>query len=160
MSKPSERLATLGLTLPPVTKPVGAYVPALRHGDLVILSGQIPMRAGQLAYQGKVGGPAGRTLAEGQEAARLCALNAVAVAADAAGGIDHLARVLKVVVYVASAPGFTDQHKVANGASELLADIFGDAGRHARAAVGVAELPLNATVEVDVTFAVASRPHP
>ena len=92
MSKPSERLPALGLTLPPVTKPVGAYVPALRHGDLVILSGQIPMKAGQLAYVGKVGGPAGHTLAKGQEAARLCALNAVAVAADAAGGIDHLAR--------------------------------------------------------------------
>ncbi len=155
MSKPSERLAALGLTLPPVTKPVGAYVPALRHGNLVMLSGQIPMKGGQLAYTGKVGEAGGRSLAEGQEAARLCALNAVAVAADTAGGVDNLARVLKVVVYVASAAGFSEQHKVANGASELLAEIFGDAGRHARAAVGVSELPLNATVEVDVTFAVA-----
>ncbi len=154
MTKPSERLRELDLTLPPVVKPVGAYVPALRHGDTLLLSGQIPMRAGKLAYAGKVGGPAGRTLEDAQAAARLCALNAVGVAADAAGGIDRLAHVLKVVVYVASEPGFTDQHKVANGASDLLAEIFGEAGKHARAAVGVAELPLNATVEVDVMFAV------
>jgi enamine deaminase RidA (YjgF/YER057c/UK114 family) len=154
MSKPSDRLAALGLTLPPVTKPVGAYVPALRHGDTLFLSGQIPLKDGQLAYTGRVGGPGGRTLEDAQAAARLCTLNAVAVAADAAGGLDCLARVLKVVVYVASNPGFTDQHKVANGASELLADLFGEAGKHARAAVGVAELPLNATVEVDVLFAV------
>ncbi len=154
MSKPSERLASLGLTLPAVTKPVGAYVPALRQGDQIVLSGQIPMKDGQLAYAGKVGGAAGRTLADAQAAARLCALNAIAAAAEAAGGADKLARVLKVVVYVASNPGFTEQHKVANGASDLFAEVFGEAGRHARAAVGVAELPLNATTEVDVTFGV------
>ena len=113
------------------------------------------MRDGQMAYCGKVGGTDGRTLADAQAAARLCALNAIAVAADTAGGIDNVARVLKVVVYVASNDGFTEPHKVANGASELLADIFGEAGRHARAAVGVAELPLDATVEIDVTFTVA-----
>jgi len=155
MVNPSERLRELNLTLPPVTRPVGAYVPALRHGDMLFLSGQIPLREGHVAYTGRVGEPGGRTLEEAQAAARLCTLNALAVAADAAGGLDRLARVLKVVVYVASAPGFTDQHKVANGASDLLVEIFGDAGRHARAAVGVAELPLNSTVEVDVTFAVA-----
>ncbi|MEW6251236.1 MAG: RidA family protein [Planctomycetota bacterium] len=154
MTKPSERLAALGLSLPPVTKPVGAYVPALRHNDTILLSGQIPMREGKLAYAGKVGGPAGRTLEDAQASARLCALNAVAAAADAAGGIDRLARVLKVVVYVASNAGFTDQPKVANGASDLLVEIFGENGKHARAAVGVAELPLNATTEVDVTFAI------
>jgi enamine deaminase RidA (YjgF/YER057c/UK114 family) len=154
MTKPSERLKQLNLTLPPVTKPVGAYVPALRHGDTLLLSGQIPTREGKLAYAGKVGGPGGRTLEDGQAAARLCALNAIGVAADAVGGIDQVARVLKVVVYVASNEGFTDQHKVANGASDLLADVFGEAGKHARAAVGVAELPLNATVEVDVMFGV------
>ncbi len=152
MSKASERLQQLGLALPPVTKPVGAYVAALRHNDTLVLSGQIPLRDGQLAFVGKAGGPAGRSLEDAQAAARLCTLNAIAVAADAAGGIDKLARVVKVVVYVASADGFTDQHKVANGASDLLAEVFGEAGRHARAAVGVAELPLNATVEVDVTF--------
>jgi len=155
MSRPSERLQALQLTLPTVAKPVGAYVPALRHGSLLFLSGQIPLRDGQVAWTGRVGGADGRTLAEAQAAARQCALNAVAAAAEAAGGIDRLARIVKLVVYVASNPGFTDQHKVANGASELLAEIFGDAGRHARAAVGVAELPLNASVEVDVTFAVA-----
>jgi enamine deaminase RidA (YjgF/YER057c/UK114 family) len=153
MTRPSERLKQLKLTLPAVTRPVGAYVPALRHGDTLLLSGQIPMREGQLAYTGKVGSAAGRTLADAQAAARLCALNAIAIAADAAGGVDQITRVLKVVVYVASHAGFTDQHKVANGASDLLAEVFGEAGKHTRAAVGVAELPLDATVEVDVTFA-------
>jgi enamine deaminase RidA (YjgF/YER057c/UK114 family) len=154
MSKPSERLKELNLTLPPVTKPVGAYVPAIRHGDLLMLSGQIPIKEGKVVFTDNVGAPDGRTLEEAQQAARLCTLNAVAVGADAAGGIDNLKRVLKVVVYVASHEGFTDQHKVANAASELLADIFGEAGKHARAAVGVDELPLNSTVEVDVMFAV------
>ena len=155
MTKPSDRIKELGMTLPPVTKPVGAYVPALRFDNTLLLSGQIPMKDGKMAYAGKVGGAAGRSLEDAQAAARLCTLNAIAVAADAAGGTDNLARVLKVVVYVASTSGFTDQHKVANGASDLLADIFGDAGKHARAAVGVAELPLNATVEVDVMFTCA-----
>ncbi len=155
MPKPSERLAALNLKLPAVTKPVGAYVPALRHADTILLSGQIPMKDGQLAFTGKVGGPSGRTLEDAQASARTCALNAVAAAADAAGGVDKLARVLKVVVYVASNAGFTDQHKVANGASDLFVEIFGDAGKHARAAVGVAELPLNSTVEVDAMFALA-----
>jgi len=155
MSRPSERLQALNLSLPTVAKPVGAYLPALRHGDLLFLSGQIPLRDGQVAWTGRVGGPGGRSLEDAQAAARQCALNAVAAAAEAAGGVDRLSRVVKVVVYVASNPGFTDQHKVANGASELLAELFGEAGRHARAAVGVAELPLNACVEIDVTFAVA-----
>lgn len=154
MSRPSEQLARLGLTLPPAAKPVGAYVPALRHNDTLLLSGQIPLRDGQLVYAGRAGGPDGRSLEDAQAAARLCALNAVGVAAAEAGGVDHLLGVLKVVVYVASNPGFTDQHKVANGASDLLAEIFGEAGRHARAAVGVAELPLGATAEVDVLFRV------
>ena len=152
MATHSERLKELAITLPPVTKPVGAYVPALRHGDLLYLSGQVPLADGKVAFTGKVGD--GKTLEDAIEAGRVCALNAIAVAADAAGGIDNISRVVKVVVYVASAAGFTDQHKAANGASNLLADVFGEAGRHARAAVGVAELPLNSTVEVDVTFAV------
>ncbi len=155
MSTPSQRLRELNITLPPVTKPVGAYVPALRHGDMLLLSGQIPLRDGQVACTGRVGGPSGKTLEDAQAAARQCTLNAIAIGADAVGGIDLLKRVLKVVVYVASNAGFTDQHKVANGASELLVEVFGEHGRHARAAVGVAELPLNASVEVDVTFAVA-----
>ncbi|HOO16194.1 MAG: RidA family protein [Phycisphaerae bacterium] len=155
MSQTSQRLKDLNITLPPVSKPVGAYVPALRHGDLLMLSGQIPLREGKVAFTDKVGGPAGRTLEDAQAAARLCTLNAIAVAADAAGGVDRIKSVLKLVVYVASNPGFTDQHKVANGASDLLVEVFGEAGKHARAAVGVAELPLNSTVEVDVTFVVS-----
>jgi len=155
MSKPSERLRQLGLTLPSVAKPVGAYLPFVRHGDLLLLSGQIPVRDGTVQFTGKVGDPErGRSLEEAQQAARVCVLNALAIADQAAGGIDNVTRVLKVVVYVASHEGFTEQHKVANGASDLLADIFGEAGKHARAAVGVYELPLNATVEVDVTFLV------
>jgi enamine deaminase RidA (YjgF/YER057c/UK114 family) len=152
MSQASQRLKELNLTLPPVATPVGAYKPAVRHGDVLMLSGQIPLRDGKVVYTGKVGGPTGRTLEEAQAAARLCTLNAIAAAAGGAGGVDQIKSVLKLVVYVASADGFTDQHKVANGASDLLAEVFGEAGKHARAAVGVAELPLNSTVEVDVTF--------
>jgi enamine deaminase RidA (YjgF/YER057c/UK114 family) len=153
MSQPSSRLVELGIELPKVAKPVGAYVPALRHNDTLMLSGQIPLKDGSLAYAGKVG-PGGRSLEDAQAAARVCALNAIAAAAEGAGGIDHITRVLKVWVYVASGEGFTDQHKVANGASDLMVEVFGDAGKHARAAVGVAELPMNSTVEVDVLFAV------
>ncbi len=155
MSKPSERLKELGIELPPVPKPVAAYVPAVRHGDMLLLSGQIPLRDGKVQITGQVGFV--RKLEEAQEAARICTLNAIAVGADASGGVDNLASVLKVVVYVASHEGFTDQHLVANGASNLLRDIFGEAGRHARAAVGVAELPLNSSVEVDVTFLVRGQ---
>lgn len=155
MSKPSDRLQALGLTLPSVAKPVGAYAPCVRHQNTLLLSGQIPLQDGKLAYTGRVGGPDGRSVEDAQAAARVCTLNALAVAAEAAGGLDRVARVLKVVVYVASNPGFIEPHKVANGASDLLADLFGEAGKHARAAVGVAELPLNASVEVDVMFEVA-----
>lgn len=154
MSRPSERLAALGLTLPTPATPVGAYVPAVRHGDALLLSGQIPLADGAIVHHGKVGGDC--TLEQGQAAARLCTLNAIAVAAQAVGEVDRIAGVLKLIVYVASADGFTDQHLVANGASELLAEVFGEAGKHARAAVGVAELPLNSTVEVDVMFKAAT----
>jgi len=152
MSTPSARLKELGIALPAAPRPVAAYIPWVRHGDLLLLSGQIPVVDGKVQIEGQVGYKV--SLEKAQEAARLCTINAIAVAADAVGGVDHLKRVLKVVVYVASHEGFTDQHKVANGASELLVSIFGEAGRHARAAVGVAELPLNSSVEVDVTFAV------
>jgi enamine deaminase RidA (YjgF/YER057c/UK114 family) len=152
MDKPSERLKALGLTLPPVPKPVAAYVPAVRDGNHLLLSGQLPVKDGRLAFTGQAG--LDRTLDEATQAARLCALNAIAVAAEAAGDVDNIDRVLKVIVYVASHEGFTSPHKVANGASELLTEVFGQAGQHARAAVGVAYLPLDATVEVDVTFTV------
>ncbi len=154
MSKPSERLAEMGIALPPVPKPVAAYVPFARYGQLCILSGQVPVRDGKVAYTGQAGRE--QTLEAAQEAARLCALNAVAVGAEAAGGIDRIERVLKVVVYVASSPDFSEQHLVANGASNFIKDVFGDAGSHARVAVGVAKLPLDATVEVDITFVAAS----
>lgn len=152
MPTPSECLASLGLTLPAVAKPVGAYAPAMREGDLVILSGQLPLKEGQLAIAGKAGSE--RSLEEAQEAARLCTLGSIAAAAELVEGVDNLRRVVRMLVFVASAAGFTDQHLVANGASELLGQVFPDAGPHTRLAVGVAELPLNATVEVGVTFGV------
>ncbi len=156
MSKPSEKLKELGITLPPMPTPVAAYVPFVRHGDMLLLSGQIPVRDGKVAYQGQVGFE--QKLDAAQEAARLCTINALAVANGAVGGIDNIARVLKVVVYVASHEDFHEQHLVANGCSQLLQEIFGENGRHARAAVGVAELPLNSSVEIDITFSVRSAP--
>jgi enamine deaminase RidA (YjgF/YER057c/UK114 family) len=142
-----ERLAELGLELPPVVAPVAAYVPAVRTGDLVYTSGQLPMVDGRLAATGKVGAEV--TPEDAKELARRCALNALA-AVDALVGIDAVVRVVKVVGFVASAEGFTGQPAVVNGASELFGDVFGDAGQHARSAVGVAELPLGAPVEVEL----------
>ncbi|MDQ6874304.1 MAG: RidA family protein [Actinomycetota bacterium] len=147
MSGPTERLAELGLVLPPVVPPVAAYVPAVRTGDHVYTSGQLPMVDGALARTGKVGD--GVTPEQGKELARTCALNALA-AIDALVGLDKVKRVIKVVGFVASAEGFTGQPGVINGASELLGEVFGDAGRHARSAVGVYELPLGAPVEVEI----------
>lgn len=151
MSGPETRLAQLGLELPPVSLPVAAYLPAVRHEDLIFTSGQLPMRAGALVAAGKVGAEVSAEL--GFELAQLCALNAIAAAVSIAGSLAALARVVKVVGFVASAPGFTGQPAVINGASELLGAVFGEAGRHARSAVGVAELPLGAPVEVEVIFA-------
>jgi enamine deaminase RidA (YjgF/YER057c/UK114 family) len=148
MSSAAEQLAALGLTLPPVTAPVAAYVPAVRTGAYVYVSGQVPVVDGKLAGTGKVGREV--TAEDAARMARTCALNAVAAAADAAGGLDAISRIVKVVGFVASAPGFNGQPQVINGASELLIEVFGEAGRHARSAVGVAELPLNAPVEVEL----------
>lgn len=145
---PSQRLAELQLTLPPVTPPVGSYIPGVRVGPLVLVSGQLPMSQGKLLAVGKVGRDV--TLEEANRAARQCALNALAIAAETAGGIDRIARVVRLGVFVNSADGFTDQPKVANGASDLMVDLFGDAGKHVRAAVGCNELPLNAAVEVEM----------
>ena len=146
------RLAELGLALPPVVPPVAAYVPAVRTGSLVYTSGQLPMVDGAMAATGLVGGPVSPETAK--EQARVCALNALA-AIDALVGLDSVTRVVKVVGFVASAPGFTGQPGVVNGASELLGEVFGDAGRHARSAVGVAVLPLDAPVEVELIVEVA-----
>lgn len=143
----SVRLGQLGVALPEVVAPLAAYVPAVRTGNLVYTAGQLPMEAGKLARTGKVG--AEITPDEGKAMARLCALNALA-AVDSLVGIDAVTRVVKVVGFVASASGFHGQPAVINGASELLAEVFGDDGTHARSAVGVAELPLGAPVEVEL----------
>jgi enamine deaminase RidA (YjgF/YER057c/UK114 family) len=143
----SERLAELGIILPAVAKPLAAYVPAVRTGTLVYTSGQLPLQAGDLTHIGKVGTEV--TPEQAKVAARTCALNALA-AVDALVGIDAVIRIVKVVGFVASAPGFSGQPGVVNGASEVLGELFGAAGAHARSAVGVSELPLDAPVEVEL----------
>ena len=148
MSSAAEQLAALGLTLPPVTTPVAAYVPAVRTGSYVYVSGQLPVVDGKLPATGKVGDAV--SAEDAAAMARTCALNAVAAAAQAAGGLDAIVRIVKVLGFVASAPGFNGQPQVVNGASELLIEVLGEAGRHARSAVGVAELPLDAPVEVEL----------
>jgi enamine deaminase RidA (YjgF/YER057c/UK114 family) len=148
----SQRLAELGIELPDVAKPLAAYVPAVRTGSLVYTSGQLPFVSGALAATGKVGAELGP--AEAKEHARTCALNALA-AVHALVGIDAVVRVVKVVGFVASADGFTGQPAVVNGASELFGEVFGEAGQHARSAVGVAELPLGAPVEIELIVEVA-----
>lgn len=148
----SERLAEQGIKLPEVVAPLAAYVPAVRTGNLVYTAGQLPMTAGKLPVTGKVGANVAPELAK--TLTRVCALNALA-AVDSLVGIDSVTRVIKVVGFVASAPGFNGQPGVINGASELFGEVFGDAGAHARSAVGVSELPLDAPVEVEVIFEVA-----
>ena len=152
MTTPEERLAALGLTVPEVAKPVAAYVPAVRTGSYVYTSGQLPMVEGSLAETGKVG--AEITPERAKELAEICALNAIAAVRSIVGELSHVVRVVKVVGFVASAPDFTGQPGVVNGASELLGRAFGDAGVHARSAVGVAVLPLDAPVEVEIVVEV------
>lgn len=156
MSLPSEQLAALGLTLPAVPAPLAAYVPAVRVADLVFTSGQLPFVDGRLRATGLVGSEVDPE--EAYACARVAALNGLAAAAEAAGGLDRIARIVKVVVFVASAPGFTGQPQVANGASELLGQIFGGAGAHARSAVGVTALPLGAPVEAELVVAAGAQP--
>lgn len=152
MSGVTARLAEMGLTLPAVAAPLAAYVPAVRTGNLVYTSGQLPLIGGEPTHAGKVGAEVSPE--DGKIAARTCALNALA-AIDALVGVDSVVRVVKVVGFVASAPGFTGQPGVVNGASEFLGEVFGDAGAHARSAVGVASLPLDAPVEVELIVEVA-----
>ncbi|MFF0489475.1 RidA family protein [Nocardia sp. NPDC004068] len=142
-----ENLERLGLELPPVAAPAGAYIPALRSGALVYTSGQLPFVGGELTATGKVGAEV--SLDQGREAAKYCALNALA-AVGSVVDLDEVVRIVKVVGFVASAPGFNDQPLVINGASELLGEVFGAAGVHARSAVGVFELPRNTPVEVEL----------
>lgn len=154
MSSPEERLAELGLSVPEVPTPVAVYVPAVVCGDLVFTSGQLPMKNGELMVTGKVGGEVSPEEAKG--CAEQCALNAIAAVKSVVGDLANVVQVVKVVVFVASTPDFTGQPQVANGASELLGKVFGDAGVHARSAVGVPVLPLDSPVEVEIVVRTAS----
>ncbi|MGZ4599369.1 MAG: RidA family protein [Oryzihumus sp.] len=155
MSEVEKRLAELGLDVPDVPAPVAAYVPAVRDGNYIYTSGQLPMVSGQLVQTGKVGDGHGLVPADdAKKLAEICALNAIAAVKSQVGDLDKVTRVVKVVGFVASDPSFTGQPGVVNGASELLGKAFGDAGVHARSAVGVAVLPLDAPVEVEITVAV------
>lgn len=149
---PEERLAELGLTLPEPAAPVAAYVPAVRTGNLVYISGQGPLRDGRLAFTGKVGAEV--DIDSAKEAARITCLNGLAALKAEIGDLADVTRVVKLTVFVNSAAGFDQQPAVANGASELLQDLFGDAGRHARSAVGMAELPFGMSVEIEFVFEV------
>jgi len=153
LSTVEQRLAELGLTVPDVVPPVAAYVPAVRSGSYVYTSGQLPMVAGVMAATGKVGSDV--TAEQAKELAATCALNAIAAVKSVIGDLDKVVRVVKVVGFVASVPEFTGQPGVINGASELLGKAFGDAGVHARSAVGVAALPLDASVEVEMIVEVS-----
>jgi enamine deaminase RidA (YjgF/YER057c/UK114 family) len=148
VAHPEEKLAELGLAVPEVAKPVAAYVPAVRSGNHVFTSGQLPMRSGELMQTGKVGGDVSPE--EAVECAQQCALNAIAAVKAELGDLGLVKRIVKVVAFVASTPDFTGQPQVANGASELFGSVFGDAGVHARSAVGVPVLPLDAPVEVEL----------
>jgi len=150
MSKLDERLAELGISIPPIAKPVAAYVPAVVTGNLVYTSGQLPFVDGVLPATGKVGAEVDAEAAKAM--ARTCVLNGLAAAHGVIGSLDRITRVVKVVGFVASDPSFTGQPGVINGASELLGEIFGEAGAHARSAVGIAVLPLDAPVEIEFVF--------
>jgi enamine deaminase RidA (YjgF/YER057c/UK114 family) len=158
MSAVEDRLAELGLTVPDVAAPVAAYVPAVQDGRRIYTSGQLPMVAGELVQTGKVGDGHGLVPAEdAKKLAQTCALNAIAAVKSVVGDLDKVTQVVKVVGFVASDPSFTGQPGVVNGASELLGKAFGDAGVHARSAVGVAVLPLDAPVEVEIVVALADE---
>ena len=148
------RLRDLGHELPSVPEPAGSYVPATRSGSLVFTAGQLPFKDGELPFTGKVGDGVG--VEEAKEAARICALNALAAASEAAGSPDNITRIVKVTGYVASSAGFNRQPEVLNGASEFLGEVFGESGLHARSAVGVAELPMDSPVEVELVVEVSA----
>jgi enamine deaminase RidA (YjgF/YER057c/UK114 family) len=151
----AERLEQLGIALPDAPKPLAVYVPAVLSGSLLFISGQLPLVDGKLTRAGHVG--AELSVEEGQEAARIATMNALAIAADVLGSLDAVSRVVRLVCHVASGAGFTQQHLVANGASELLGAVFGDAGRHARLALGASELPLGAPLEIELTLEVVEN---
>jgi enamine deaminase RidA (YjgF/YER057c/UK114 family) len=148
------KLKALNIELPMAPKPVANYVPVVRAGDLLFLSGVLPSRDGQLILTGKLG--QGITIEQGMEAAKVAALNALAIVRSEVGSLDNVKRIVKMVGHIASAPGFTDQPQVLNGASDLLVQIFGEAGKHARVAVGAAELPRQAPVEIELIVQVTA----
>jgi enamine deaminase RidA (YjgF/YER057c/UK114 family) len=148
------RLKELGIALPTAPKPVANYIPAVRAGELLFTSGVLPMKEGNLAFEGKLGKEL--TVERGQEAARLAVLNALSVVKQELGSLDKVARIVRLTGHVASAPGFVQQPGVLNGASDLLVAIFGEAGRHTRAALGAAELPLNSPIELELIVQVRS----
>ena len=147
------KLAELGLTLPVAAKPIGAYVPAVRTGNLVLTAGQLPLVDGKIPFTGKIGGPV--SVEQGKELAQICALNTLA-AVETVANIDDIVRVIRVVGYVNGVPGYLNHPGVVNGASELFVHIWGDAGKHARSAIGIAELPLDSPVEVELTVELKS----
>jgi len=149
-----EKIQQMGITIPAAAKPLAAYIPALQIGNLVMTSGQVPVSEGVVKYQGKVGKDI--TEEEGEEAAKLCALNCLSAIKSVIGNLDKIKRVVKLTVFVNSAEGFTAQPKVANGASEFVVKVFGEAGKHARSAVGVSELPLNSAVEIEMIVELSS----
>ncbi len=148
--KPEARLQELGISLPDLPRPLGSYVPFVRAGNLVFVSGMLPLVNGEISSRGRVGESV--TLVQAEQAARTAAINGLAVLRSALGSLDSVKRCVKITGYVASSPNFTDQPKVVNGASDLLFAVFGEAGRHARAAVGVDVLPLDAPVEIEFIF--------
>ena len=143
-----EKIKKLGYTLPETAKPLAAYIPALQTGNYVYTSGQVPIVKGELKYAGKVGKDL--SLEDGQKAAVICALNGLSAIKSVIGDLNKVEQIVKLTVFVNSAAGFTDQPKVANGASEFLGEIFGEAGKHTRSAVGVSELPINSAVEIEM----------
>ena len=143
-----DKIKELGFTLPETPKPLAAYIPAIRTGDYVYTSGQVPFADGKLKYAGKIGFDL--SIEEGQKAAELCALNALSTIKSVIGDLNKIEQIIKVTVFVNSADAFTDQPKVANGASEFLGKIFGEAGKHVRSAVGVNELPIDSAVEIEM----------
>jgi enamine deaminase RidA (YjgF/YER057c/UK114 family) len=147
-----KRLLELGIELPPAAKPLAAYVPGVKVNDMIYTSGQLPLVNGELKYKGKVG--ADISEADAKKAAEICVINCLSVLRDLSGDLDKVKRIVKLTVFISSAPGFTNQPEVANGASELLEKIFGEKGKHARSAVGVSELPRNAAVEIELVAAV------
>lgn len=148
MASYEQKLEDLGIELPNVSKPMAAYIPAKKAGDLVFCSGQIPKKEDKLIHVGKVG--AEKTIEEGHEAARICALNCLAAVKDLVGSLDHVEEIVQLRGFVNSAPGFEQQPQVINGASELLEQIFGEKGKHARCALGVSSLPMGSTVEIEM----------